>query len=95
MYHFIRASDDNYVKVEIHGKRKCELRLVVPAKYNDFAAKIQTAKILDAELSKRKELSVSLVLFTRKKEVSVPFQHINKLFFSYLVSFLFCINFFI
>ena len=47
-YHFLRVSDDNYVEVEIPGK--LELGLVVPAKYNNFTAKRQTAKILDPEL---------------------------------------------
>ena len=38
----------------------------MPAKYNDFMAKRRTAKILDAELSKRKELSVSLKLLHKE-----------------------------
>ena len=50
LYHFVQANDDSYVKVEILGKRKHEAGLVVPAKYNDFTAKRQIAKILDAEL---------------------------------------------
>ena len=45
LYHFLWASDDNYVVVEILGKRKLEVRLVVPA------------KVLDAELSKRNQFS--------------------------------------
>ena len=40
---------------------------VVPGKYNAFTAKWQTAKILDVELSKRKELFVSLELFHKEE----------------------------
>ena len=41
--------------------------LVVPAKYNAFTAKRQTAKILDAQLSKAKELFASLALLHNEK----------------------------
>ena len=75
-YPFLRFSDDNYVKVEIHGKQKLALGLVVPAKYNTFTAKRRTTKILDPELSKRKELFVSLEFLDNEKKVIIPFSSI-------------------
>ena len=59
--HFLRADDGNYIEVEILGKRKYEVGLVVPAKYNSFATNKRTAKILDTELSKRRKLFVELI----------------------------------
>ena len=52
LYHFLWANDDNYVQVEILGKRKRELGLVEQAKKNDVTLKRVTANILDVELSK-------------------------------------------
>ena len=68
LYHFLRASDGNYVVVEILGKRKCEVGLVVTAKYNAFTTNRRDAKILDAELSKRRTLFVSLELIHKEKK---------------------------
>ena len=36
LYHFLRADDGNYIEVEILGKRKREVGLVVVTKYNAF-----------------------------------------------------------
>lgn len=77
LYHFLRAT-------------KTWSGAVVQAKYNDFTAKWQTTKILDRELSKRKEL---FAFYTRKKVVSVRFQYINKFIVIYLISFLSYTNF--
>ena len=52
LYHFLWANDDNYVQVEVLGKRKRELGLVEQAKKNDVTLKRVTANILDVELSK-------------------------------------------
>lgn len=60
---FKSPSDDDNVKNKIFGKRKQEVGLVVLKKYNDFMAKRQTANILDAEISKCKELLVSLEFY--------------------------------
>ena len=67
LYYFLQSKDEKYVEVEILGKRKREVGLVVPAKYNAFTAKRQTAKILDAQLSKAKELFASLALLHNEK----------------------------
>ena len=70
LYHFLRATvvmAPIYLKVEVLGKRKREVRPFVPAKYNAFTTKRQIAKILDTKLSKRKELFVLLELLLREK----------------------------
>lgn len=50
LYHFLRTSDDNYIKVGIPGKRKREVGLALPV------------EIFYAELSKCKESFVFLEL---------------------------------
>ena len=70
LYHFLRATvvmATIYLKVEVLRKRKREVRLVVPAKYNAFTTKRQIAKILDTKLSTRKELFVLLELILKEK----------------------------
>ena len=64
LHRFLRVSD---VKAEILGKRKREVELVVPAKYNYFMAKRQTAKILDAKILKCKDLFVSPELLRKQQ----------------------------
>ena len=67
---------------------------VVPGKYNDFTAKWQTTKILDVELSKRKELFVSLELFHKEERNYRMFPvHQYHIFITYLVLFLSNIDF--
>ena len=56
LYHFLQASAENCINVEVIGKRKCEVGLVVPAKYNAFTRNKKIAMVLDEELAKRKKL---------------------------------------
>ena len=79
LYHFLQTSDDNCVEVEILGKRKLEVGLVVPLRYNACAmAKLQrwtwqTTKIIDSELSKCKKSYVFLDLLRKGKRSYCPF----------------------
>ena len=54
IYHFLNASSENRMTVEVTGKRKREVGLVVPAKFNALTKDKKTAKVLDKELFKRK-----------------------------------------
>ena len=56
LYHFLQASAENCINVEVIGKRKCEVGLVVPAKYNAFTRNKKIAMVLDEELAKHKKL---------------------------------------
>ena len=56
LYHFLQASAENCINVEVIGKRKREVGLVVPAKYNAFTRNKKIAMVLDEELAKRKKL---------------------------------------
>ena len=55
LYHFLQASAESCINVEVTGKRKREVGLVVPAKYNAFTRNKKIAKVLTAELAKRKK----------------------------------------
>ena len=54
IYHFLNASSENRMTVEVTGKRKREVGLVVPAKFYSLTKDKTTAKALDKELLKRK-----------------------------------------
>ena len=56
LYHFLQASAENCIYVEVIGKRKREVGLAVPAKYNAFTRNKKIAVVLDDELAKRKNL---------------------------------------
>ena len=54
IYHFLNASSENRMTVEVTDKRKREVGLVVPAKFNALTKDKKTAKVLNKELFKRK-----------------------------------------
>ena len=56
LYHFLQASAENCINVEVIGKRKREVGLVVPAKYNAFTRNKKITMVLDEEFAKRKKL---------------------------------------
>ena len=56
LYHFLQASAENCVNVEIIGKRKREVGLVVPAKYDALTKNKKISMVLEKELSKRKNM---------------------------------------
>ena len=45
IYHFLNASSENRMTVEVTGKRKQEVGLVVPAKFNALTKDKKTAKV--------------------------------------------------
>ena len=51
LYHFLQASAENCVNVEIIGKRKREVGLVVPAKYDALTKNKKISMVLEKELS--------------------------------------------
>ena len=59
IYHFLNASSENKLTVEVTGKRKREVGLVVPAKFNALTKDKKIAEVLDRELSKRKRRYIS------------------------------------
>ena len=64
---FLKADKGNRIYVEITGKRKREIGLVVPAKFSARTNCSRIAKVLDEELVKVKEKFSSLELKHRKK----------------------------
>ena len=58
LYHFLQASAENYINAEVIGKRKREVGLVVPAKYNAFTRNKKIAMVLDEELAKFRNLQI-------------------------------------
>ena len=56
LYHFLQASAENCISVEVIGKRKREVGLAVPAKCNAFTRNKKIAMVLDEELAKCKKL---------------------------------------
>ena len=61
LHHFLQARAENCINVEVIGKRKREVGLVVPVKYNAFTRnkKIALVLVLDEEFAKRKKLCKS------------------------------------
>ena len=59
LYHFLQASAENCINVEVIGKRKHEVGLAVPAKYSAFTRNKKIAMVLDEELAKCKKLDKS------------------------------------
>ena len=68
MYHFLIESTENRIEAMGTGKRKREIGFVVPAKYTAVTTDNMTAKILLAELKKKKEKdkTFDLELLTEK-----------------------------
>ena len=54
--YFLQQNEDNFIDVQVTGKRKREVGLVVPVRYTAHTRDRETAVILEAELKKRKEL---------------------------------------
>lgn len=80
IYHFLNASSENRMTVEVTGKRKREVGLVVPAKFNALTKDKKTAKVLDKELFKRKTRYKScLELIHQQKNVYRMFPIYNVL----------------
>ena len=52
IYRFLNASSENRMTVEVTGKCKREVGLVVPAKFNALTKDKKTAKVLDKEFLK-------------------------------------------
>ena len=78
LYHFLRASPENCINIEVIGKRKREAGLVVPAKYNAFTRNKKAAMVLDEQLAKRKKLYKScLELKRQRKNIIECFLYIN------------------
>ena len=74
IYHFLNATSENRMTVEVTGKRKREVGLVVPAKFNALTKDKKTAKVLDKELFKRKTRYKScLELIHQQKNVYCMF----------------------
>ena len=53
--YFLKADKSNKLLVEVTGKRKREVGLVVPAQFTAYTVNQRHAQVLDAELIKKKE----------------------------------------
>ena len=62
IYYFLRADERNHVNVQVTGKRKREVRLVVPARYHMYTGDIRCARVLNTELGKIKTVYPTLEL---------------------------------
>ena len=78
LYHFLQASAENCISLEVIGKRKREVGLAVPAKYNAFTRNKKIAMVLDEELAKRKKLYKSYL------ELKHQWKNIYRMFPVYL-----------
>ena len=67
LYHFLKASAENCINIEVIGKRKCEAGLVVLSKYNAFTRNKKIAMVLDKELAQHKK--TLQILFKAKTSV--------------------------
>ena len=56
LYHFLQVSTENCISIEVIGKRKGDVGLVVPAKCNGFTRNKKIAMVMDEELAKHKKL---------------------------------------
>ena len=80
IYHFWNASSENRITVEVTGKRKREVGLVVRAKFNALTKDKKTARVLDKELFKMKTRYKScLELMHQQKNVYLMFPIYNVL----------------
>ena len=52
----LQANAENCINIEVIGKRKREVGLVVPTKYNAFTKNKKIAMVLNKELAKHKKL---------------------------------------
>ena len=68
LYHFLQASAENCINLEVIGKRKREVGLVVPAKYSAFTRNKKIAMVLDEELAKRKKLCKSCLKLKHQRK---------------------------
>ena len=64
---FLKADTGNCIYVEVIGKRKREVGLVVPAKFSARTKCSRTARVLDEQLLKMKEQFSTLEFKHRKK----------------------------
>ena len=65
---FLKASDENQIRVTVTGKRKREVGLVVRGKYVALAKDIRMAKLLNEKLHKKK-LKYSHFDFVKTEDV--------------------------
>ena len=67
LYHFLQASAENCINVEVFGKRKHDVGLAVLAKCNTFTRK-KIAMVLSEKLAKRIKLSKSGLELKHKRK---------------------------
>ena len=63
LHHFLKKSEGNFIRVTVIGKRKREIGLVVPAKYDCQTNDKRFASVLDGEIQKRKNMYKTLELY--------------------------------
>ena len=77
--HFLKAHVGNSIYVEVTGKRKREVGLVVPAKFSARTKSTRTAKILDEQLDRIKEKFTTLEFKHRQKRLYRKFPIYQKI----------------
>ena len=77
--HFLKAHVGNSIYVEVTGKRKREVGLVVPAKFSPRTKSTRTAKILDEQLDRIKEKFTTLEFKHRQKRLYRKFPIYQKI----------------
>ena len=77
LYHFLQASAENCINVEVIEKRKREVGLVVPAKYNAFTRNKKIAVVLDEELAKCKKQILLQILFRAETSAEKYLQNVS------------------
>ena len=73
LYHFLNADTFNFIKVIVIGKRKREIGLVVPAKFDCYTSNKKISTVLDEQLSKRKDKFKTLEVHHKKKKIIANF----------------------
>lgn len=75
LYHFLNADTFNFIKVTVIGKRKREIGLVVPAKFDCYTSNKKISTVLDEQLSKRKDKFKTLEVHHKKKKIYRKFPY--------------------
>ena len=78
LYHFLKSNQKSFIRVTVLGKRKREIGLVVPVKYDCFTSDKRISSVLDEELKKRKIKYQTLEVHHQKKKVYRTFPVFEK-----------------
>lgn len=77
LHHFLNADPNNFINVTVMSKRKREIGLVVPGKFDCFTKSKRISCVLDEQLHQRKDTYKTLELIHQKKSLYRKFPVIS------------------